>query len=127
MNLPDNLSYTKEHEWAQIDGDVATIGITDYAQEQLGDIVYLELPEVDDEVAAGDTFGTVEAVKAVSDLYAPLTGTVVAVNENLENNPEVVNEDPYEKGWLLKIKISDMQEIDNLLNASEYNSFIEAS
>lgn len=127
MNLPDNLSYTKEHEWAKIDGDVATIGITDYAQEQLGDIVYLELPEVDDEVAAGDTFGTVEAVKAVSDLYAPLTGTVVAVNEDLEDNPEVVNEDPYEKGWLLKIKISDMQEIDNLLNASDYNSFIEAS
>ncbi len=127
MNLPDNLSYTKEHEWAKIEGDVATIGITDYAQEQLGDIVYLELPEVNDEVAAGDTFGTVEAVKAVSDLYAPLTGTVVAVNEDLEDNPEVVNEDPYEKGWLLKIKISDMQEIDNLLNASDYNSFIEAS
>ena len=124
MNVPENLKYTKEHEWARIEGDIATIGITDYAQGELGDIVYLELPEVGSEVAKEESFGTVEAVKAVSDLYAPLSGEVVEVNDALQDAPETVNSDPYGEGWLIKIKIKNPGEIEDLLDSSDYKALI---
>jgi glycine cleavage system H protein len=124
MNVPENLKYTKEHEWARIEGDIAIIGITDYAQGELGDIVYLELPEVGSEVAKDESFGTVEAVKAVSDLYAPLSGEVVEVNEALQDAPETVNSDPYGEGWLIKVKIKNPGEIDDLLDSTDYKALI---
>jgi glycine cleavage system H protein len=124
MNVPENLKYTKEHEWARIEGDIATIGITDYAQGELGDIVYLELPEVGSEVAKEESFGTVEAVKAVSDLYAPLSGEVVEVNDALQDAPETVNSDPYGEGWLIKIKIKNPGEIEDLLDSTDYKALI---
>jgi glycine cleavage system H protein len=124
MNVPEDLKYTKEHEWARIEGDIATIGITDYAQGELGDIVYLELPEVGSEIAKEESFGTVEAVKAVSDLYAPLSGEVVEVNETLQDVPETVNSDPYGSGWLIKIKITNPGEIDDLLDSADYKALI---
>ena len=124
MNVPENLKYTKEHEWARIEGDIAIIGITDYAQGELGDIVYLELPEVGSEVAKDESFGTVEAVKAVSDLYAPLSGEVVEVNEALQDAPETVNSDPYGEGLLIKVKIKNPGEIDDLLDSTDYKALI---
>ena len=124
MNIPAELKYTKEHEWAAIDGDVVTIGITDYAQGELGDIVYLELPEVGTEVEQNESFGTVEAVKAVSDLYAPISGEVVAINEALEDAPETVNSDPYGDGWLIRIKINKSEEVDDLLDSKDYEALI---
>jgi len=124
MNIPADLLYTKEHEWAEIDGDVATIGITDYAQGELGDIVFVELPQVGDSVHQGDSFGTIEAVKAVSDLYAPLSGEVVEVNEELADAPEVINQSPYEDGWMLKIKLSDPSEKGGMLSADDYKKLI---
>ncbi len=124
MNVPENLKYTKEHEWARIEGDIAIIGITDYAQGELGDIVYLELPEVGSEIAKDESFGTVEAVKAVSDLYAPLSGEVVEVNEALQDAPETVNSDPYGEGWLIKVKIKNPGEIDDLLDSTDYKALI---
>lgn len=124
MNIPESLKYTKDHEWVKIDGDLATVGITDFAQGELGDIVYVEIETEGEEVPHGEVFGTVEAVKTVSDLFMPLSGTVEEVNEELEASPEIVNEDPYTKGWMIKIRISDPSEIDNLLSADAYKEVI---
>lgn len=124
MNVPENLKYTKDHEWAKIEGDVATIGITDYAQGELGDVVFVELPEVGSALNAGDTFGTIEAVKAVADLYAPLSGEVVEINPELESTPEKVNQDPYGDGWMIKIKLSNPGEVDALMDAEKYKELI---
>ena len=124
MHIPENLKYTKDHEWAQIEGDVVTIGITDYAQSELGDIVFVELPDVGLTTKQAESFGTIEAVKAVSDLFAPLSGEVVDVNANLADNPETINEDPYGNGWIIKIKISDKGELDSLLDKSAYEELI---
>lgn len=124
MNVPADLKYTKDHEWARVEDDIVTVGITDYAQGELGDIVYIDLPEVGMQVDAEAAFGTIEAVKAVSDLFAPISGEVVEVNSNLEDKPELVNDDPYGEGWMIKIKISNMEEIDNLLNEARYKELI---
>jgi glycine cleavage system H protein len=128
MNIPDTLKYTKSHEWIQIDGNVATIGITDHAQSELGDIVFVELPEVGSDVQADGEFGTIEAVKTVADLYAPITGKVAEINEDLEDAAEIVNEEPYQKGWMVKIEfegsIDDVDGAANFLNAEEYKAFI---
>ena len=117
MAVPNELKYSKEHEWVKVEGNVATIGITEYAQSELGDIVFVELPETDDEINEGDTFGSVESVKTVSELYAPISGKVVEVNEELEDSPEFVNESPYEKAWMVKVEISDESQIEALLTA----------
>ena len=124
MNVPKDLKYTDEHEWVAVDGDIATIGVTDYAQGELGDLVFVELPEVGDDVTMGESFGTVEAVKAVSDLFAPLSGSVVEVNEMLTDDPEIVNKDPYGDGWMIKIKMSDADELSNLLDPDAYKDHI---
>ena len=124
MNIPGNLKYTDEHEWIAVEGDVATIGITDYAQGELGDLVFIELPEVGDQITLGESFGTVEAVKAVSDLFAPLSGSVVEINEILADDPETVNKDPYEDGWMIKIKIGDKEELSGLLGADAYKDLV---
>ena len=124
MNVPAELKYTKEHEWIRVEGEEAVVGITDYAQSQLGDIVFVECETVGDALEAGETFGTVEAVKTVSDLYLPVAGEVLEFNEELEGEPELVNKDPYGKGWIVKIKISDETELDGLLNADAYNAII---
>ncbi len=121
MNFPSNLKYTKEHEWIAVDGDIATIGVTDHAQDALGDIVYLgDFPEVGDDVARDDVIGVVESVKATSDIFAPLSGDIAEINETLEDTPEVVNESPYDKGWLLKIAVADDTELDDLLDVKAY-------
>lgn len=125
MNFPNELNYTNEHEWTRIEGDIATVGITDYAQSELGDIVYVELPEVGTQVNLGDSFGTIEAVKAVSDLYAPLTGEVVEINQSLNDAPEKINQDPYNDGWMIKIKIADPSEKEELLDAKQYENLIK--
>ena len=124
MNVPAELKYTKEHEWIRVEGEEAVVGITDYAQSQLGDIVFVECETVGDALEAGETFGTVEAVKTVSDLYLPVAGEVLEFNEELEGEPELVNKDPYGKGWIVKIKISDETELDRLLNADAYKAII---
>ena len=124
MNVPAELKYTKEHEWIRVEGEEAVVGITDYAQSQLGDIVFDECETVGDALEAGETFGTVEAVKTVSDLYLPVAGEVLEFNEELEGEPELVNKDPYGKGWFVKIKISDETELDGLLNADAYKAII---
>ena len=124
MNVPAELKYTKEHEWIRLEGEEAVVGITDYAQSQLGDIVFVECETVGDALEAGETFGTVEAVKTVSDLYLPVAGEVLEFNEELEGEPELVNKDPYGKGWIVKIKISDETELDGLLNADAYKAII---
>ncbi len=124
MNVPAELKYTKEHEWIRVEGDEAVIGITDYAQSQLGDIVFVECETVGDNLEAGDTFGTVEAVKTVSDLYMPVGGEVLEFNEELEGEPELVNKDPYGKGWIIRIKLGDEAEIDGLLSADAYKAII---
>ncbi|AYU99112.1 Glycine cleavage system H protein [Staphylococcus aureus] len=121
MAVPNELKYSKEHEWVKVEGNVATIGITEYAQSELGDIVFVELPETDDEINEGDTFGSVESVKTVSELYAPISGKVVEVNEELEDSPEFVNESPYEKAWMVKVEISDESQIEALLTAEKYS------
>jgi glycine cleavage system H protein len=126
MNIPTNLKYTKDHEWVAIDGDTATVGITDFAQKELGDIVYVEVETLDQTLDKDEVFGTVEAVKTVSDLFLPLTGEIVEFNEELETTPENVNTDPYGKGWMIKIKISDTSEIDQLLSADDYKALIGA-
>jgi glycine cleavage system H protein len=126
MNTPNDLKYTKDHEWIKIDGDVATIGITDFAQGELGDIVYVEIETVGDEIAHGEVFGTVEAVKTVSDLFMPVSGEVIAFNESLESEPELVNSDPYGEGWMIKLRISDTSELDSLLSADTYKELIGA-
>ena len=124
MNIPKELKYAKDHEWARIEGDVATVGITDYAQGELGDIVFVELPKAGSSVSQGDSFGTIEAVKAVSDLYAPLSGEITDVNAALDEAPETINNSPYEDGWMIKIKITEMSEVDNLLSADDYEKLI---
>lgn len=123
---PQEFRYTKEHEWVTVSGDIATIGITDYAQKELGDIVYVDLPRVGDAVVAGKTMGSVESVKAVSDIYSPVTGEVVEVNGALAEAPEKVNQDPHGEAWLVKVKLADPEEINRLLTAAEYQSYIEA-
>jgi len=120
MHIPAHLKYTAEHEWVQIEGNKARVGITDFAQSELGDIVFIELPQVGDRVTAGEPFGSIESVKAVSDLYSPVSGTVVEVNEELENNLEWVNESPYEKGWMIVVELADPSELDRLLTAEQY-------
>lgn len=124
MNFPENLRYTTDHEWILIEGETGTIGITDYAQEELGDIVFVELPGKGTAVTAGETFGTIEAVKAVSDLVAPLSGTVEAVNTDLEGTPELVNQDPYGKGWMLKVSLSGQRDLSGLLDQAAYRKHI---
>ena len=124
-NLPDNLSYTKDHEWLRLSGDTATVGITDFAQTSLGDIVYVELPKVGDSFEISDPFGSVESVKSVNELFIPVGGEVIEINENLADAPELVNNDPYRDGWMIKIKIIDTTEVDSLLSAAEYEDFIK--
>ena len=125
MDFPDELKYTEEHEWVLIEDDVVTIGITDFAQDQLGDVVFVELPEVGDQLEIGKTLGVVESVKAVSDVYAPLSGEVVEINEALPDEPELLNTSAYEDGWMLKLKLSSPSELDSLMDAAEYQEFIE--
>ncbi len=122
---PEDLKYYKEHEWVRTEDGVAVIGISDYAQDSLGDIVYLELPEVGSEVKAGETFGEVESVKSVSQLFSPVTGAVAEVNDELVNQPEMINSYPYEKGWMIKVRLSDASELDKLMTAAEYKAFVE--
>lgn len=126
MNIPAELKYTKDHEWVRIEGDIATVGITDFAQGELGDIVYVEIETVGDTVAREDVFGTVEAVKTVSDLFMPLTGEVTEFNSELEGNPELVNKDPYGGGWMVKVKIADASQVADLLSADAYKALIGA-
>ena len=126
MNIPSELKYTKDHEWIRIEDDIATIGITAFAQGELGDIVYVDVDTLDETVDKDEVFGSVEAVKTVSDLFMPLTGEVIEFNEALEDNPEHVNSDPYDKGWMIKISISDTSEIDTLLDADAYKELIGA-
>ena len=125
MNVPEELKYTKDHEWVKIEGDIATIGITDFAQGELGDIVYVEVESLNDTLEADAVFGTVEAVKTVSDLFMPLTGEVIAFNEALEDTPETVNEDPYGEGWMIKIKLTDPSAIKDLLDAADYTKLVK--
>ena len=122
-NTPEDLSYTKDHEWVRVKENLATVGITDHAQHQLGDVVYVELPKVGDKFEASEPFGSVESVKAVSEVYMPLAGSVVEVNENLNDSPEQVNEDPYGEGWMIRIKIDNPSQIDALLTAIEYEDY----
>ena len=124
MNIPAELKYTKDHEWIKIEGDIATVGVTDFAQGELGDIVYVEVETVDETLDREEVFGTVEAVKTVSDLFLPLSGEIIEFNENLENEPENVNSDPYGDGWMIKIKISNPEEIEDLLDAAAYQEII---
>ena len=128
MEFPEDLRYTKEHEWARIDvkKKIVTIGVTDYAQEKLGDVVYVELPEEGDQVQAEEPFGSVESVKAVSDLFAPLSGTVIEVNDALVDSPEAVNEDPYGEAWMIRVQLSDATEIEELMDVEEYKKFVAA-
>jgi glycine cleavage system H protein len=124
-NTPEDLSYTKDHEWVRVRGDQATIGITDHAQNQLGDVVYVELPKVGDKFEVSEPFGSVESVKAVSEIYMPLTGTVSEVNESLNDAPETVNSDPYGDGWMIRINMENPAQVDGLLNSAEYEDYIK--
>jgi glycine cleavage system H protein len=124
MNVPENLHYTEEHEWISVSDNIVTVGITDYAQGELGDVVYVELPEEGEEFAQMDTFGTIEAVKAVSDLFAPVSGKVVKINTALADSPEIINKDPYGDGWMIQIELEDKSELDQLLNAEQYKEKI---
>lgn len=126
MNIPSELKYTKDHEWVKLDDDIATIGITDFAQSELGDIVYVEVETLDETLEADEVFGTVEAVKTVSDLFLPLSGEIIEFNEGLEDEPEVVNSDPYGAGWMIKLKCSNMSQVDGLMSAEDYKSLIGA-
>jgi len=124
MNVPENLKYTNEHEWIKVEGDTAVVGITDYAQHELGEIVFVEVETVGETLEAGEVFGTVEAVKTVSELFLPVGGEILDFNSDLENAPELVNDDPYGKGWIVKIKISDVSELEQLLTDEEYKKLI---
>ena len=124
-NTPEDLSYTKDHEWLRVKGNEAIVGITDHAQDQLGDVVYVELPKVGDKFEASEPFGSVESVKAVSEIYMPVTGTVIEANESLNDSPEQVNEDPYGDGWMIKIKIENPAQVDALLTAVEYEDYVK--
>ena len=126
MNVPADLKYTKDHEWVKIEGDIATVGITDFAQNELGDIVYVEVETLDETLDAEEVFGTVEAVKTVSDLFLPLSGEIIAFNEELEDAPELVNSDPYNDGWMIQIKCNDMSQVDNLMSAEDYKALVGA-
>ena len=124
MNVPKNLKYTNDHEWIKVDGDIATIGITDFAQGELGDIVYVEVDTLEETLDKEEVFGTVEAVKTVSDLFMPISGEILEFNESLESNPEKVNENPYENGWMIKIKVSNISDLDDLLSPEDYEKTI---
>ncbi|MBU2907646.1 MULTISPECIES: glycine cleavage system protein GcvH [Arenibacter] len=126
MNIPSDLKYTKDHEWVRIEGDTAIVGITDFAQGELGDIVYVEVETLDETLDKDEVFGTVEAVKTVSDLFLPLSGEIIAFNESLEDEPEKVNTDPYGDGWIIKVKISDSSEVESLLGDAEYKELVGA-
>ena len=124
MNTPDNLKYTKEHEWCKIDDNIAVVGITDFAQGELGDIVFVEFPNLNDEIKQNDTVGTIEAVKTVADIYSPLSGTIIEINESLESEPNLINDSPYDNGWIFKIKINSKDEFNNLLDSNSYKKII---
>jgi len=126
MNIPADLKYTKDHEWVSIEGEIATVGITDFAQKELGDIVYVEVETLDQTLDKDEVFGTVEAVKTVSDLFLPLTGEIIAFNDSLESNPEAVNSDPYGNGWMVKVKIANAAEVEELLSSEAYKTLIGA-
>lgn len=126
MNIPNELKYTKDHEWVRAEGDTLTIGITDFAQSELGDIVYVEIDTLDETLEAEEVFGTVEAVKTVSDLFLPVAGEIVEINESLEDEPEKVNDDPYGQGWMIKLKCNDIADLDTLMSADEYKALISA-
>jgi glycine cleavage system H protein len=125
MEFPEGLKYSKEHEWVLVEGNTATIGITEYAQEELGDIVYVELPEVGEKVVKDDPFGAVESVKAVSDVYAPVSGAVIEVNDVLPDSPETINDDPYGDGWMIRVEMTDMDDLKDLMTADEYAEYVE--
>ena len=125
-NVPEDLHYSKDHEWVRVDGDQAIIGITDYAQNSLGDVVYVELPKADEEFAANEPFGSVESVKAVSEVFSPVTGVILKINESLADEPEKVNSDPYGEGWMIRVRMSSPAEVDSLLTAAEYEDFTKA-
>ncbi|MBI2083879.1 MAG: glycine cleavage system protein GcvH [Deltaproteobacteria bacterium] len=125
MTFPEDLKYTKEHEWIRVKDSVVTIGITDYAQEQLGEVVFIELPDEGEEIVKDDSFGVVESVKSVSDIYAPISGRVIEVNDPLLDNPETLNEEPYGEGWLIKVEIASPAEIDELMTAEHYQAFVK--
>ena len=125
MEVPKELRYSKEHEWVAVEDGIARVGITDYAQEQLGDVVYVELPEVDTSVQKDEAFGVVESVKAVSDIFSPISGTIVQTNVDLPSSPEMVNEDPYGDAWMIRIQISEPEELEDLMDAEEYQAFVE--
>jgi glycine cleavage system H protein len=124
MDIPKSLKYTEEHEWAKVEGDTALVGITDYAQNRLGDVVFVELPEIGTQVKKGEAFGAVESVKAASDIYTPLSGEVVEINGALEDHPELLNQSPYEKGWIIRIRISDTGETDGLMSSDQYTEHV---
>ena len=124
MNIPENLLYTSEHEWIKIDGEIATLGVTDFAQSELGDIIFLEFPDLNSVFNKGDIFGTIEAVKTVSDLYMPIDGEICEINDTLNDSPEKVNEDPYKDGWMVKVKIDKSVSLDGLLDSNQYNQLI---
>ena len=124
MNIPSELKYTKDHEWISIEGDIATVGITDFAQRELGDIVYVEVETIGETLSADEVFGTVEAVKTVSDLFLPVAGEILEFNESLEDKPEKVNSDPYSSGWMIKMKVSNINDISSLLNSNQYQELI---
>lgn len=126
MNIPADLKYTKDHEWIKVDGDIITVGVTDFAQGELGDIVYVEVETVDETLDAEEVFGTVEAVKTVSDLFLPVAGEIIEFNESLEDEPEKVNNDPYGDGWMVKVKCSNVSQLDELLSAEDYKALISA-
>ena len=125
-NVPEDLHYSKDHEWVRVDGEVAVIGITDYAQNSLGDVVYVELPKAGDQFAANESYGSVESVKAVSEVFTPIAGVVAQINESLADEPETVNSDPYGSGWMIRLKMSNAGEVDSLLTAAEYEDFTKA-
>ena len=124
--IPDDLHYSKDHEWVRVDGNVAIVGITDYAQDSLGDVVYVELPKVGDDFAANESFGSVESVKAVSEVFSPVSGEIVGINEALADTPEKVNQDPYGDGWMIRVQMSNSGEVDSMLTAAEYEDFTKA-
>ncbi|MEE9568123.1 MAG: glycine cleavage system protein GcvH [Candidatus Binatia bacterium] len=125
MDFPEGLKYSKEHEWVLVEDDVAIIGITEFAQGELGDIVFVELPEVGEKISKDDSFGSLESVKAVSDIFAPISGAVVEINDDLKENPETINEDPYGDGWMIKVQMTDMDELKDLMSSDDYAEFIE--
>jgi len=127
MAYPEDLKYTKDHEWARVTGSRATVGITEFAQEQLGDVVYVELPKVGDEIKKGEPFGVVESTKAVSELFAPVSGKIVEVNTPLNDSPDAINHDPYEEGWMIQVEVSNTKDLDGLMNAAEYQKHLKES